>query len=98
MSSLKKPIPNVRDLGFGFFGVYLKVIYLSVEDVPAVEMSVFAFGDFHEVFPAIVQGIVVDVVDFHMRWTFEDQSVHTDCVSFALNDLPGNDVFGIGGF
>ena len=41
------------------------------EDMPTVEVSVFPLGDLSEVRSAVVEGVVVYVVDFHMRWGVE---------------------------
>lgn len=66
----------------------------AIEDTPAVEMPVLAFGDLLEVFSTVVEGVMIDMVYFEMVRTFKDQSVHADCVGFALDDFSGYDVFG----
>lgn len=57
-----------------FTGWYI----VSIEYMPAVKMSVFAFCDQFKVIPAIVKTIVVDVVNLHPGGCLGDQSVHPD--------------------
>jgi hypothetical protein len=39
------------------------MVFLSVlKDVPAVKMAVFTFGNYCKIFPAIVKGVVIDMV------------------------------------
>ena len=51
---------------------------LSVKNMPAVKVPVFAFCDQSEIIKAIVKSVVVYVVNFHPTGRLGYESVHSD--------------------
>jgi len=49
-----------------------------------VEKLVHLLGTRHKVFPAVVEAVVVPVVDFEFGWTVCDLSVHPDVKCFTV--------------
>ena len=62
----------------------------TVKDSPAVEFTMFHLAHNFEVFAAVVECVIVLVVDFLSWWAVDDQPVHADRVGFPINDLPGH--------
>ncbi len=81
----KKNRPRRKRSGGLFFGS-------TVEDPPAVEFAVLDLAHDLEIFTAVVESVIVSMVNFHGRWTVHDKPVHTYRVGFAVDDLSGNDV------
>jgi len=61
--------------------------------MPSVKVSVFPFGYQTKVFESVIKCIMIDMMYFHKRRCLCNKSVHPDCVSFSVDNFPGNDVF-----
>jgi len=52
--------------------------------MPAVKGSVLPLGNNEKIFPAIVQGVVVEMVNLFPCLAAHNKSMHADCSSFAF--------------
>jgi len=57
----------------------------TFENMPTVKVPVFVFSNDHQVLSAIIQGVVVDMMDFACGRAANNQTVHSHCVPVTVS-------------